>query len=81
MQGLRFALQQLREKGYFEDRLRLADAADPATSRSTAAQTVANAQPPLTRLLVAPQVFNLAIVWESAHVSLSLFFPLIRPGP
>ncbi len=69
LQGLRFALQQLREKGAFEDRLRVASDADPATGRSSASQAGANTQQPLTRLLAAPQVFNLAIVWESAHVS------------
>ena len=72
LQGLRFALQQLREKGAFEDRLRVASDTDPATGRSAAAQTGVNAQQPLTRLLAAPEVFNLAIVWESAHV---------RPAP
>ena len=66
LQGLRFSWQQLGEKGGFSARLRLATDADPAAARSSSVQA-----PPstLTRLLVAPKVFNLAIVWESAHVS------------
>ncbi|KAK9841198.1 hypothetical protein WJX74_001758 [Apatococcus lobatus] len=68
-QGLRFSSQQLREKGGFEERLRLATDADPASARSSSVHVPVNTQQPLTRLLVAPQVFNLAIVWESAHAS------------